>query len=735
MLTQLDIEKLESQIHKEGVFMVFLLAARQFKNNENSSDIIKYLFNNHKLNIATAFEETCSKKLLDVATWIIENHGQYTDIASKITFVIKTKLMEHYQCTEHDAKYCNHIAMIERMLTAILNSGGDNKALLRSILNSGVIEIANKGNMSQIMTLLVLFKKRLSVDQGDIIYNLVKYLVKYNRIDITGPLFVKDADYNGLSPKIIERLKLGLCNGLTFLFLFCKYMQTQVKQYGVQAPVNNLVVLDKNQKISSLLFAANANTLVIMPEQNLPSKTNKVYLVKNPDHKPASTTTSGSKISMESFEIELTDEIEILLRLAKKLNSKSLIFNKIAAKCTKPRDDYDWFKFVIKTILDWDGERELTAPEQATFETFFTHVNLFQSSYFYPELFANQAAPYQYEADKFLIDTKNRSPINEYFTPVPSITTEQEIVRLLQIPNLIQEGKMIYITGGSNDKQGRHAVGLIKNGTVFSYFDANSNNMQAIESGSITKIAAALFKSFFNLKASQSLDKQMMLELNSFSMTNNTQHAAYPTHSEVLCSIHPIFRAIKEKNGNDIIRLVRDPSVDFNIVDGFGATPLSWATYDNDATLVKVILSRQDIDVNVVATSGCYSGCSAFGALFCNDTAINTSVTTAIKIINAIMAYSGARLNEKDLSNTASSIKIHGLALVGTVLKNPNFATCISAIDDDKKTIALDDVEKELDKWCSEKTRTPDELILVDKIRQELAKFKPNTETQMLAAK
>lgn len=403
-----------------------------------------------------------------------------------------------------------------------------------------------------------------NLSQSNITSKMVSYLTKSHRVALAKENFCPDwtqAKRNSTQESLwpqnrIDELKEGICNGLSILFLFCSYTQTQKKEYGINIPrgeCNSVMVLSDSQKISSIEFKVNSTTLVITQEQDPLTKANKVYLVKNLSNKPASTRT-GNDITMESFEIEITADIERLLQAGTTLTDSAAL-TAIIAKCTKPRDDYDWFKFTMKTIVNWDGKRKLTAAEEEIFEAVIAHVELFQNSIYHPELFDYRMVG-PAELDKLVKSTKNTSPEKECIRRFTNIVSDNQLARILQTPNLIQAGKMVLIHIWRADGSMGHAIGLFKSGETFYYFDPERSTGE-LKSKSIDEIAAAIFHDN-NSRFPASL------EFSIFSMPENKHHARYPTDSEVADSV---------KESSDVTKFLRGPSMSLS--------PSAQPQYDN----------------------------------------------------------------------------------------------------------------------------------------------------------
>ena len=125
----------------------------------------------------------------------------------------------------------------------------------------------------------------------------------------------------------------------------------------------------------------------------------------------------------------------------------------------EPRDDYDWFKHTIETIVNWDG---LTAIDPKSnlgldFERFISYIEYFQN--------INEYRPIsQGSLHESLLDTKGRQLHKEY--SITSLLTLEQLMQLLR-EDIIREGKLILISSHN------HATAIFKKDGVYFYFDPN----------------------------------------------------------------------------------------------------------------------------------------------------------------------------------------------------------------------------------------------------------------------
>ncbi|CAL7960712.1 hypothetical protein GAMM_170059 [Gammaproteobacteria bacterium] len=190
-----------------------------------------------------------------------------------------------------------------------------------------------------------------------------------------------------------------------------------------------------------------------------------------------------------------------------------------------PRDDYDWFKSTIDSIANWDEETysNMTPEMKQNLDRFISLIELFQLPFSYLPIAG------QLQLDKTLEDVKQkageessetRHPTKEY--SIASVFTLDQLNNLLQIPDIIQEGKMILVASPN------HATAIFKQGGNYFYFDPNSETGE-VKCANTKKLAELVFKAYHTDPLSLSLTMQSM----------DTKKGAYPSVKEVLDKIKP----------------------------------------------------------------------------------------------------------------------------------------------------------------------------------------------------
>lgn len=324
----------------------------------------------------------------------------------------------------------------------------------------------------------------------------------------------------------------------------------------------------------------------------------------------------------------------------------------------KMRDDYNWFKATVESIVKWDETKEsLGAPQGPSllaqnFEQFIAKIEYFQNTDYYVSIAPGDLSkkilerPRVNKSDTVNLnesvlsysitnkdtDLKEVKNIEQEYS-IAALFTLRQLKQLLNTPEIIQEHKLIKISSHN------HAVALFKDGSKYWYFDPN-NPKGEIETSSSDEIAELIFASngFNDLLPSP-------LGLRMFYFDNKS---TYPDVKTVLSTIKPEIRSTKgyadecsglcmaaQINSLDSLQyyLTMNDQADLNTKDTYGWTGLMLAARNGDLEATQALIAA---GANLNEKS--------------NDdwTALMLAANSGhIEVVKALIA-AGIRLNEKD---------------------------------------------------------------------------------------
>lgn len=268
------------------------------------------------------------------------------------------------------------------------------------------------------------------------------------------------------------------------------------------------------------------------------------------------------------------------------------------------RDDYDWFKSTVELIANWDEITPLTEKESADFERFILLIRYSQIG--------------QVKWDKNLESAKQITPKKEY--SLASLFTLRQLRRLLQIENIIQDGRLIFITSHN------HATALFKEDGIYYYYldpDCTVGEIQTTETDDVAKL-------IFDANFDSSYNEPSPLTFQMFSFDETA--APYPTthdalveskghddeYSRLLLAAQmgglkfvryflirsdPNMQAKDGKtalilaaaNGHDeIVELLLEKGADPNIEDNSGKTAFMYASENDHVECVTILKNHQN---------------------------------------------------------------------------------------------------------------------------------------------
>lgn len=124
-------------------------------------------------------------------------------------------------------------------------------------------------------------------------------------------------------------------------------------------------------------------------------------------------------------------------------------------------DDINWFKTTRQTIINWDGNRELTVAEQREFDRYLSLIEYFQHISDYDSIG-------QGDLHKFKLDTKDRQLQLNY--PIGGLFTKNEAANMFQSMMAADMFKDQFVLFSSIN----HATGLFQFGQDYDFFDSNN---------------------------------------------------------------------------------------------------------------------------------------------------------------------------------------------------------------------------------------------------------------------
>lgn len=252
-----------------------------------------------------------------------------------------------------------------------------------------------------------------------------------------------------------------------------------------------------------------------------------------------------------------------------------------------PRDDYTWFEATIKLISDWgdskiDLDGSVNKKKREEIWRYIEQIEYFQhiTSYTEESLVDQGDLAGSLEDSK---DNKPRSLKQEY--AIASLLTLEQLKTLLKTENLIQAGKLIYITSDM------HAVSLFKDSKGYHFFDPNCKDCENGELERVTDstdlVAEWLFQSmnFWRFEKGEGFiwNTPSPLAFRMFSFDDQPK-VAYPFVQQVLTQIQPTTESSFKSfiiNGHEIAY-------------AGGYSSLEIAVVNNAAESLKYFLSQPD---------------------------------------------------------------------------------------------------------------------------------------------
>lgn len=252
-----------------------------------------------------------------------------------------------------------------------------------------------------------------------------------------------------------------------------------------------------------------------------------------------------------------------------------------------PRDDYTWFEATIKLISDWgDGKIDLDdSVNKKKREEIWHYIE--QIEYFqHITNYTQESQVDQGDLAGSLEDSKDNKPRSlkqEY--AIASLLTLEQLKILLKTENLIQAGKLIYITSDM------HAVSLFKDSKGYHFFDPNCKDCENGELERVTDstdlVAEWLFQSMnfwrFEKGVGFIWKTPSPLAFRMFSFDDQPK-VVYPFVQQVLTQIQPTTESSFKSfiiNGHEITY-------------AGGYSSLEIAVVNNAAESLKYFLSQPD---------------------------------------------------------------------------------------------------------------------------------------------
>lgn len=193
------------------------------------------------------------------------------------------------------------------------------------------------------------------------------------------------------------------------------------------------------------------------------------------------------------------------------------------------RDDNDWFNYMIKLLVSWDGSSELTNQECLEINRFIYYIQYFQN--------INDVVSSVLQSDlvKSLEDTQNRNLKPEY--SIAALFTLEQLKQLFSEKDFIKPGKIILISSCD------HATALFKENEIYYYFDPNCKTGE-VEFLDLDKLASCIFQANWFQD-----DKPSPLGLKIFTFDQVDEN--YTPQSVILTKIKPDLGTVEEESDKE----------------------------------------------------------------------------------------------------------------------------------------------------------------------------------------